>query len=132
MFARLPTRRLAALSPASSRSFSGGIPVTRVASVLKLNVGNEETALKLDLKMKEMTEIMREHEGFSEATRHVCKTEWAYELSFVFGNTDSWGKWADSATREKVRQPAPPPTLPLPLPARCRCRSAVPHTVAHS
>ena len=40
------------------------IPVKQVASVLKLNVTDEPTALKLDAKMKEMTEMMRAHEGF--------------------------------------------------------------------
>jgi len=70
--------------------------------VLKLNVGNEATAVKLDAKMKTMTEMMREHSGFKEGRRYVCKTEWAYELSFVFGNAESFGAWKDSATRAKV------------------------------
>ena len=78
------------------------IPVTQVASVLKLNVGDEETAVKLDAKMKDMTEMMREHDGFEGATRYVCKTEWAYELSFIFGDADSFGAWQDSSTRDKV------------------------------
>jgi hypothetical protein len=70
--------------------------------VLKLNVGDEATALKLDAKMKEMTELMKAHEGFESGTRYVCKTEWAYELSFVFGNPESFGAWKDSATRDTV------------------------------
>jgi len=40
------------------RYFSA-IQVNQVASVLKLNCGNEETAVKLDAKMKQMTEMMR-------------------------------------------------------------------------
>ena len=55
-------------SPASE------IPVTQVASVLKLNVGDEAKALLMDCKMKEMLEMMRAHEGFEGATRYVCKT----------------------------------------------------------
>ena len=78
------------------------IPVKQIASVLKLNVGDEATALKLDAKMKEMTELMKAHEGFESGTRYVCKTEWAYELSFVFGNPESFGAWKDSATRDTV------------------------------
>lgn len=78
------------------------IPVKQVASVLKLNVKDEETALKLDSKMKTMTEMMRKHEGFESATRYVCKSEWAYELSFVFGTPESFGAWKNSATREEV------------------------------
>lgn len=80
------------------------IPVTKVASVLKLNVGDEPTAFKLDEKMKDMTEMMREHEGFESATRYVCKTEWAYELSFVFANIESLNSWKTSETRDKVHQ----------------------------
>ena len=83
------------------RSMSS-IPVNQVASVLKLNVGDEATALKLDTHMKTMTEMMRAHEGFESATRYVCKTEWAYELSFIFGNLESFGAWKTSDTREKV------------------------------
>ena len=40
--------------------------------------------MKLDEKMKTMTEMMRAHTGFESATRYVCKSEWAYELSFIF------------------------------------------------
>ena len=40
--------------------------------------------------MKSMTKTMEGHPGFDHATRYVCKTEWAYELSFVFGDVDSF------------------------------------------
>ncbi len=42
---------------------------------LKLNVGNEATAVKFDAKMKTMTENMKAHPGFTHATRYVCKVE---------------------------------------------------------
>jgi hypothetical protein len=32
----------------------------------------------------------------------VCKSEWAYELSFVFGDAASFGAWKESPTRAKV------------------------------
>ena len=54
--------------------------------------------------MKTMAEMMKEHEGFESATRYVCRSEWAYELSFIFGNADSFGAWKTSATREKVHK----------------------------
>ena len=88
------------VGPAMRRPMSG-IPVNAVASVLKLNVGDEATAIKLDGKMKEMTELMRGHDGFEGATRYVCKTEWAYELSFLF-SPEAFGTWGESATRETV------------------------------
>lgn len=78
------------------------IPVNKIASVLKLNVGNEATAVALDAQMKTMTEMMRKHKGFQSATRYVCKTEWAYELSFVFNDKDSFGAWRTSPTRDEV------------------------------
>ena len=78
------------------------VPVKQIASVLKFNIGNEDNAVKMDGKMKQMTELMREHEGFQSATRYVCKTEWAYELSFVFGNPESFTKWKTITTRDKV------------------------------
>ena len=109
-------KRLARPAVAGRRPLS--IPVNQVASVLKLNVGNEETAIALDEKMKAMTELMREHDGFEGArvagvsnprvarrvtrrTRYVCKTEWAYELSFMF-TPAAFGTWGESATRTKV------------------------------
>ena len=78
------------------------IPVKQVASVLKLNVGDEPTAIKLDEHMKTITTMMRAHEGFEEATRHVCKTEWAYEVSFIFRTPESFGAWKTSAVRDEV------------------------------
>jgi hypothetical protein len=51
--ARLTPRAATVSRPLST------IPVTEVASVLKLNVGNEETALKLDAKMKVMATMMK-------------------------------------------------------------------------
>jgi hypothetical protein len=64
-------------------------------------VGDEATAIALDDKMKAMTALMREHDGFEGATRYVCKTEWAYELSFQF-TPAAFGAWGESPTREKV------------------------------
>jgi hypothetical protein len=46
-----------------------------VSCPLKLNVGNEATAVKFDAKMKTMTEKMKAHPGFTHATRYVCKVE---------------------------------------------------------
>ena len=91
--------------PIVIRNFSEKtIPVCQIASVLKLNVGNETTALKLDERMKEMTNMMQEHDGFESATRYVCKSEWAYELSFIFANPDSFNAWKTSKTRDRVHQ----------------------------
>lgn len=81
------------------------IPVNRVASVLKLNVGDEATAVKLDEKMKTMTEMMKEHKGFESATRYVCKKEWAYELSFIFKDVASLEAWKTSSTRNDKVHP---------------------------
>ena len=94
--------RTSNLARRSARRFFSTIPVTQVASVLQLNVLNEKTAVKFDEKMKTVTEMMREHEGFVYATRQVCKTEWAYELQFVFGDAKSFGEWPTSPTRDKV------------------------------
>ena len=100
----LASARLAAraVRPFAARGIASEIPVTQVASVLKLNVRDEATAVALDGKMKAMTEIMRKHPGFESATRYVCKSEWAYELSFIFGDKDSFGAWKTSTTRDEV------------------------------
>ena len=92
------------VQPMLTRRFvqSATIPVKQIASVLKLNVGDEATALKLDERMKVMTNMMRKHDGFESATRYVCKAEWAYELSFIFANPESFKAWKTSETRDKV------------------------------
>jgi len=83
------------------RNFSD-IPINRVASVLKLNVGNLETAIKMDTHMKAVHEQMKAHPGFNGTTRTVCKSEWAYELSFIFESLDSFKAWNESKLRETV------------------------------
>ena len=90
------------LARKSARRLFSTIPVTQVASVLMTNVENETTAIKFDKKMKIVTEMMKEHEGFNFATRQVCKTEWAYEIQFVFRDVESFKAWPESAARKKV------------------------------
>ncbi|GMI41226.1 hypothetical protein TrCOL_g13422 [Triparma columacea] len=103
----LPTMLVSSLSKISARASSlsrpfSTIPVTNVASVLKLNVRDEPTAVKFDSAMKAMTEKMKASPGMISATRHVCKSEWAYELSFVWDTKENFGAWKESALREEV------------------------------
>jgi heme-degrading monooxygenase HmoA len=95
----LAARRLASVS----RTFSS-IPVINVASVLKLNVRDEPTAVKFDASMKNMAEKMKASPGIISATRHVCKAEWAYELSFVWDTKENFGGWKESALRDEVHE----------------------------
>jgi hypothetical protein len=88
-------------APKLARSFSS-IPVNSVASVLKLNVGNEETAIKFDTAMQGLHKKMQGHDGYDHCIRHVCKAEWAYELSFVFSTPASFGEWKTCALRDDV------------------------------
>ena len=97
------SRVAAASFKGSARPFST-IPVNQVASVLKLNVGNEEVAMKLDAHMKKMEGMMKASPGYVKGVRHVCKTEWAYELSFVWDSYDNFGKWRESELRDLVHQ----------------------------
>ena len=36
------------------------------------------------------------------ATRTVCKSEWAYELAFVWDSKDTFGGWKESELRDEV------------------------------
>ena len=47
---------------------------------------------------------MKASPGMISATRHVCKSEWAYELSFVWDTKENFGAWKESALREEVHQ----------------------------
>lgn len=92
-------RRLGASS--SGRSFST-VPINQVASVLKLNVGNEATALAMDAHFQKVNTMMKDHPGYQRANRYVCKTEWAYEISFIFGDLDSFKAWQTCSIRDEV------------------------------
>jgi antibiotic biosynthesis monooxygenase (ABM) superfamily enzyme len=94
------SKRLVAMS--SRRAFSDTVPINQVASVLKLNVGNEETALKMDAAFSQMNTAMKAHPGYERANRYVCKAEWAYEMSFIFKDLDSFKAWNTSAVRDEV------------------------------
>ena len=56
----------------------------------------------MDSHMKRVENMMNDHDGFQHAIRHVCKTEWAYELSFVFKDLVSFKAWKESELRENV------------------------------
>ena len=88
----------------TARKFSTSIAVNNVASVLKLNIKDEPTAVKFDVLMKSMTEKMKGSPGMISATRHVCKSEWAYELSFVWDSKENFGAWKESPLREEVHE----------------------------
>mmetsp|Transcript_26818 Transcript_26818/g.45245 ORF Transcript_26818/g.45245 Transcript_26818/m.45245 type:complete len:130 (+) Transcript_26818:38-427(+) len=100
MFTSLASKRL--LTAATRRTFSDTVPINQVASVLKLNVGNEETAIKMDAAFSKMNTAMKAHPGYQRANRYVCKSEWAYEISFIFGDLDSFKAWNTSAVRDEV------------------------------
>jgi len=88
----------------SAGRFFSTIDVTNVASVLKLNVGNEATAVKLDDHMKRMSDKMKASPGLTKITRQVCKGEWAYELSFMWSSKEGFGAWKESELQKEVHQ----------------------------
>jgi antibiotic biosynthesis monooxygenase (ABM) superfamily enzyme len=100
MLASFVSKRVLAATP-SRRAFST-VPINQVASVLKLNVGNEETAVAMDAHFNKMNTMMKAHPGYERANRYVCKTEWAYEVSFIFGDLDSFKAWKTSEVRDEV------------------------------
>ena len=94
-------RRITSTLLGHKRSLST-IPVNQVASVLKFNVGGEENAVKMDGHVATLNSLMKGHPGYHRATRYVCKSEWAYELSFIFNDIDSFKAWQDAPLRNEV------------------------------
>jgi hypothetical protein len=76
--------------------------IAQVASVLKFNVSNEENGVKMDGHMRKMLGVMNKADGYVQTTRYVCKSEWAYELSFVFDSLDSFKAWKECELRHEV------------------------------
>jgi hypothetical protein len=101
MFALSASKRL--LAPSSLRAFST-VPVKQIASVLKLNVANEANAIVLDAAVRQMSSKMQKHTGYVRVNRYVCKTEWAYELSFIFKDINTFKAWKTSAIRDDVHK----------------------------
>lgn len=85
----------------SARAFST-IPLNQIASVLKLNVANEANAMIMDEHVKKMSVKMAGHPGYVRVNRYVCKAEWAYELSFIFKDLDSFKAWKECKIRDDV------------------------------
>eukprot|EP01063_Lacrimia_lanifica_P015199 TRINITY_DN22013_c0_g1_i1.p1 TRINITY_DN22013_c0_g1~~TRINITY_DN22013_c0_g1_i1.p1 ORF type:complete len:128 (+),score=65.45 TRINITY_DN22013_c0_g1_i1:49-432(+) len=96
------TLRQSAFSLARGARACSSIPITQVASVLKTNVRDEATGIKMDAHMKKVHEMMKPHPGYVRSTRYVCKSEWAYELSFIFEDLDSFKAWKECALRDEV------------------------------
>jgi antibiotic biosynthesis monooxygenase (ABM) superfamily enzyme len=94
-------RRIVSQVKIGARSLST-IPVNKIASVLKLNVVDEPTALKFDAHVSKIAGMMKAHPGYLRANRYVCKSEWAYELSFIFNDIDSFKAWKECALRDDV------------------------------
>jgi antibiotic biosynthesis monooxygenase (ABM) superfamily enzyme len=78
------------------------IPVNSVARVIRMKVAGEPEAESVDAILKPMVDDLKEFEGFSKVTRHVCKTEWAYEVSAVFDGLDNFKAYMDSPKREDM------------------------------
>ena len=57
---------------------------------------------KLDEHMKSMSNKMKASPGLFRVTRQVCKAEWAYELSFVWGSKENYGAWKESDLQKEV------------------------------
>ena len=77
------------------------IPVNQVARVMRITVAGEEEAEQADKIVKDMLPELQSFDGFSTVTRHVCKAEWAYEVSIVFDGLDNFKSFMDSDKREE-------------------------------
>lgn len=83
-----------------TRSFT--IPVNSVARVIRMKVEGEPEAESVDALLQPVVETLKEFEGFTKMTRHVCKTEWAYEVSAVFDGLDNFKAYMESSQREEL------------------------------
>ena len=76
---------------------------TKAQQATTAPTGNEANGVKMDTHMRDMIKVMSQAPGYVQCTRYVCKSEWAYELSFVFDSHDSFKAWGTSDLRPKVR-----------------------------
>ena len=87
MLTRSSLSLLPGLRRTAQRAAFSTIPVEHVARVMRMHVGDEETAVKADaVFQRALGEIKAEYGGNGgvSATRTVCKSEWEYEVEMVF------------------------------------------------
>ena len=56
----------------------------------------------MDASVKTLSTMMKGHPGYQSCTRHVCKSEWAYEVAFLFADIDSFKAWKECKLRDDV------------------------------
>merc|ERR1712110_382588 len=96
--------RAAHAGPALSRKFAA-IPINQVARIYKMNVGNEEGADKVEALLNETLPKMANVPGYVKTIRTTCKSEFEYEVMFVFDSLDSFKTHDSSENREKELMP---------------------------
>lgn len=99
-FARPQNLRVLGLS----RAFSS-IPINKVARVYRFHVDGEETAAKMDDLVKRANEKLKTVNGYEKYVRTVCKSEWAYEFSLIFGSLDAFKAYDGGEFRQKELMP---------------------------
>lgn len=96
----------------------GEIPIKRVARVYQMKVGSEANALKMDeLCNKAHAALVGARKdnakGYLKCSRQVCKSEWAYEMSFVFDSHENFKAYDEGKWREEVIMPIAAPMKDL-------------------
>jgi len=86
------------------------IPIKRVARIYTMKVADEAGALKLDAISSEAHKILVDNKkdkskGYMKMQRTVCKSEWAYEMSFVFDTFENFKAYDDSEWRKEALLP---------------------------
>lgn len=93
-----------------SRSLSiSGVPVTQVATYMKLNVKDEPTAAAMDDLMDHaLSDYLKKSPGYLKSSRTVCKSEWAYEIAHVWKDAETYGAWKESDLRTDLMKDIAP------------------------
>ena len=88
----------------ASRQFTRSmtIQVDSVARVIRMKVAGEPEAESVDALLRPVADTLKEFKGFQKVTRHVCKTEWAYEAYAVFDGLDNFQAYMESPKREEL------------------------------
>merc|ERR1712032_1206199 len=81
------------------------IPIKRVARVYSMTVADEASAVKVDGLCNEAHALLVANKkdkakGYLKCYRQVCKTEWAYEMGFVFDSFENFKAYDESDWRK--------------------------------
>ena len=84
------------------------VPIKQVAAIYRMNIGDEAGAVAMDAFVNEQAASLAAAPGYVKTVRSLCKSEWAYEVYFVFDGLGSFKTYKQSPLRLVLKERTEP------------------------